>query len=190
MTVDVQKLVGHVIGKEGGYSDHPADRGGPTRWGITQQVARAFGYKGDMRTLPRDTAVAIYTRRYWTDIGLASVAEIAPDVAVEMFDIGVNMGPRVAVEFLQRSLNALNREGRNYPDIAADGAIGAMTIASLKHFVAKRGVIGLIVLLKAVMTLRAARYIEIAEENPTQEAFLFGWLANRAFTGQFSGSGK
>lgn len=41
-----------ILGKEGGYVDHPSDKGGPTRWGITQTTARAHGYTGDMRNLP------------------------------------------------------------------------------------------------------------------------------------------
>ena len=46
MTIDT--LIDGVIGREGGYSNHPADRGGPTRWGVTEAVARANGYRGDM----------------------------------------------------------------------------------------------------------------------------------------------
>ncbi|MES2753138.1 MAG: glycosyl hydrolase 108 family protein, partial [Pseudomonadota bacterium] len=32
---DIATLIDAVIGREGGYSNHPADRGGPTRWGVT-----------------------------------------------------------------------------------------------------------------------------------------------------------
>ncbi len=49
-----------VLAREGGFVDHPNDRGGPTCWGITEQVARAHGYRGDIRELPRSTAEAIY----------------------------------------------------------------------------------------------------------------------------------
>ncbi len=41
--MDVDSLIDEVIGREGGYSNHPADRGGPTRWGVTEKVARAHG---------------------------------------------------------------------------------------------------------------------------------------------------
>ena len=44
MTIDT--LIDGVIGREGGYSNHPADKGGPTRWGVTEAVARANGYRG------------------------------------------------------------------------------------------------------------------------------------------------
>lgn len=183
--MDIDKLIDRLIGKEGGYADHPVDRGGPTKWGVTEQVARAWGYLGAMRDLPRGTAIQIYARRYWLDTGLADVATVAPDIAEELFDVAVNMGTRWAGLFLQRALNALNRGASDYPDIAVDGAIGRLTLDTLKRFFASRGVPGLVVLLKAVMALRATRYIEIVETNPSQEVFLFGWLANRAFAGHF-----
>ena len=55
-------LIDALIEREGGYVNHPADRGGPTCFGITEAVARAHGYRGAMRQLPRDEAVAIYRR--------------------------------------------------------------------------------------------------------------------------------
>lgn len=45
MTAD--QIIEGILGKEGGYVDHPSDKGGPTRWGITQTIARAHGYTGD-----------------------------------------------------------------------------------------------------------------------------------------------
>ena len=179
MGVDVNKLVDRLIGVEGGYSDHPADRGGPTMWGITQQVARAHGYMGDMRKLPREFAVAIYMQVYWSEPGLDRVNAIAPEIAVELFDVAVNMGTRWAGLFLQRALNALNRGESDYPDVAADGRIGALTIGALGGLLRRRKEPGLDVLLRAITCLRGARYIEIAEANPSQEAFVYGWLANR-----------
>ena len=51
--VDVHGLIDALIDREGGFVDHPADSGGPTCFGITQAVARAHGYAGPMRQLPR-----------------------------------------------------------------------------------------------------------------------------------------
>ena len=55
-----EKLLGH----EGGFVDHPKDPGGATRYGITQRVARANGYEGDMRNLPISEAKRIARKDY------------------------------------------------------------------------------------------------------------------------------
>lgn len=177
MTLD--RLIDAVIDREGGYVDHPADRGGPTRFGITLATARADGFTGDLRALPRTRAVAIYRRRYWTEPGLDRLALHAPTLAAELFDTGINMGPPVAIGFLQRALNALNRGASDYPDIAADGRIGAATLTALTAFLAHRGAGGETVLLRAIEALQGERYLTLAERRPANEAFLYGWLANR-----------
>lgn len=174
-----ETLVDPLIGREGGYSNHPADRGGPTRWGVTEAVARKYGYFGDMRELPRQTAVDIYRCRYWIEPNLDHVAEHSEAVAEELLDTGVNMGPAVAGMFLQRALNALNRQAKDYPDVKADGEIGPVTLNALRAFLALRGREGEAVLLKALNCLQGARYIEIAEGRPQNEAFVFGWLRTR-----------
>lgn len=177
--MDPTDLIDAVIDREGGYVDHPADPGGATRWGITQATARADGYTGDMRALSRARAATIYRRVYWLRPGLDRIAERAPALAAELFDTGVNMGAGVAIGFLQRALNALNRGASDYPDIAADGACGACTLAALDGFLARRGRSGETVLLKAVEALQGERYLSLAERRPAAEAFLYGWLANR-----------
>ena len=178
MTID--DLIDGVIGREGGYTNNPLDRGGPTIWGITQQVARAFGYQGDMQLMPRDTAVRIYRQRYWTTPGFDQVAATMPNVAAEMFDCGVNMGPARAGGFLQRALNLLNSGATLYPDIATDGQIGPMTIHALALYTQRRGSAeGQSVLLWMIRAFRTGRYAEIAESNPSQETFEYGWVARQ-----------
>jgi lysozyme family protein len=49
----IESLIDDVLAREGGYVDHPDDRGGATNFGITERVARASGYDGPMRELPR-----------------------------------------------------------------------------------------------------------------------------------------
>ena len=175
----IDALIDAVIGREGDFSDRPADRGGATRWGITEAVARAHGYRGDMRAFPRDEAARIYARIYWARPGFDQVERIAPDVAAELFDTGVNMGPAVAVAFLQRALNALNRGARDYPDLVPAARIDDATLAALAAFVKQRAPHGETVLLKALEALQGERYLDLAERRPANEAFLYGWLANR-----------
>jgi len=177
MTVD--EMIAALIDREGGYAADPADRGGATRWGITEAVARQQGYPGAMRDLPRATAVAIYKRLYWLGPRYDAVSRLAPTLAAELLDAGVNMGPATATTFLQRALNALNRGATDYPDIAPDGVIGTRTLAALTAFLKGRGARGEAVLVRAVDALRGARYVALAEARPADEAFLYGWLANR-----------
>lgn len=175
----VTDVIDALIAREGEYSDHPSDRGGPTRFGITEQVARAWGYAGHMRDLPRETAEAIYLERYWTGPGFNQVAARTDAIAEEMLDTGVNMGPMVASKFLQRALNVLNRGASAYPDVAVDGVIGRMTLYALDRFIAARGPEGLKVLLRMLNAQQSVRYIELAEARPSQEEFEYGWQRER-----------
>jgi lysozyme family protein len=177
--IDVDELVDALITREGGYVDHPADKGGPTCFGITEPVARANGYGGRIRDLPRSEAAAIYRRIYWQRPAFDRVAERSARVAAELFDTGVNMGPAVAATFLQRALTALNRNGSDYADLVPDGRIGAVSLAALDSFLAIRGSSGESVLLRALEALQGERYLRLAERRPANEAFLYGWLANR-----------
>jgi lysozyme family protein len=176
----VGELIDELIEREGGYVNHPADKGGPTRFGITEAVARAHGYGGAISELPREEAEAIYRRLYWLRPRFDEVAERAPAIATELFDTGVNMGPAVASTFLQRALTALNRNGKDYADLVPDGRIGPTTIAALDAFLEARGRKGgETVLLRALEALQGERYLRLAEKRPANEAFLYGWLANR-----------
>lgn len=176
---DLEAQLDALVQREGGYVNHPADRGGPTRWGITEQVARAFGYTGAMKDLPVARAKDIYRERYWEDPNFDEVADRYPEVAEELFDTGVNMGTSVASKFLQRGLNLMNRGAGDYPDILADGRIGKITISTLDRYKAKRGSRGGEVLRKTLNGFQLERYAAIVEANPSQEAFMYGWVDQR-----------
>jgi lysozyme family protein len=179
-TIDVDQMIDGLIEREGGFVANPADKGGQTCFGITEAVARANGYRGSMRQLPREEAAAIYKRLYWLRPRFDQVAKRSGRVAAELFDTGANMGPAVATTFLQRALTALNRNGKDYPDLVPDGRIGAQTLAALDAFFGLRGKAGgATVLLRALEALQGERYLRLAERRPANEAFLYGWLANR-----------
>lgn len=175
----VDDYIEALMAREGGYVDHPNDRGGPTNHGVTEQVARAFGYHGRMQDMPRSLAKSIYLERYWEAPKFNQINEHSAAVAEELLDTGVNMGPGVAARFLQRALNVLNAEGKHYPDITVDGAIGRMTIAALRAYLGARGKDGHVVLLRALNAQQGVRYIELAEARPSQESFVHGWLLHR-----------
>ena len=164
--VNADSLIDALIDREGKYVNHPSDKGGPTCFGITEAVARAHGYQGAMRDLPRAEAAAIYRRLYWLRPGFDKIADRCPQVAAELFDTGVNMGPAVAATFLQRALTALNRNAADYPDLVPDGRIGAVTLSALDQFLGLRGTTGEAVLMRALEALQGERYLRLAERRP------------------------
>lgn len=105
-----------LLGHEGGFSDHAADPGGKTRYGVTEAVAREVGYKGDMRELPLDLAKRIYFERYWRPV---RADDLPPGIRYVVFDGAVNSGPAQATKWLQRALG-----------VEADGLIGPQTLAA------------------------------------------------------------
>jgi len=105
-----------LLKHEGGYSDHAADPGGKTRFGITEAVAREVGYRGDMRELPLDLAKRIYKDKYWDTV---KAEQLPAGVRYTVFDAAVNSGPGQSVKWLQRALG-----------VKDDGVIGPQTLAA------------------------------------------------------------
>lgn len=170
----VESIIDDVIKAEGGYANDPNDSGGETMYGITKATAKANGYTGEMKDMPRSVAVVIYRTQYVTAPGFEKVIQLSADVAAELVDTGVNMGPSWAGKFLQRSLNALNSSG-----LDVDGKVGPASIAALKSYLTKRGSQGETVLLRALNSLQCTRYIELTEANSKNATFIYGWIANR-----------
>jgi len=108
-----------LLRHEGGYSDRAADPGGKTRYGVTEAVARANGYTGDMRELPLDVARRIYRAAYW-DVVRAD--ELPDAVRYAVFDGAVNSGVRQSVRWLQRAVDATD-----------DGILGPATLRAVQR---------------------------------------------------------
>ncbi len=180
MSAFTEKIIDNVLAAEKGYVDHPNDRGGPTNWGITEVVARANGYTGAMRDMQQSFARTIYEKRYIAEPKFDQVVALHAGIGEELIDTGVNMGPSRAAEFLQRWLNAFNGQGSKYPDMFVDGRLGPVSLDALRKYLAWRGQNeGGAVMLKALNSAQAMRYLDIAEANKTQEDFIYGWIRSR-----------
>ncbi|WP_131669260.1 glycoside hydrolase family 108 protein [Psychrobacter pygoscelis] len=111
-------LFDRLMGHEGGYVNNPKDPGGETMWGVTKRVARAYGYNGPMRQLPKATAQAIADKLYWQAV---HGDELDPLIAWQVLDAAYNHGNRQAIKFLQKAVGA-----------STDGIIGPRTLAAVK----------------------------------------------------------
>lgn len=172
----MRDIINRIIEVEGGYVNDPSDSGGATKYGVTEDVAVAYGYTGDMQDLPRSVAFEIYKKRYWDAVRGDDLAALSGAVAAEVVDTGVNMGQSRAVKFLQRALNVLNVGGELYDDLEPDGLAGPITVQALREYLAERDESAL---LKALNCLQGAYYIELAERREKDERFVYGWLTHR-----------
>jgi len=112
-----------------------------------------------------------YRRTFWDPLQGDALPE--QSLAAELFDTAVNMGLTRATEFLQRALNVLNRNGKLYADLVVDGDLGPRTLAAVRAYL-KTDKVEL--LLKILNVLQGARYIQLMDQSPGQEAFARGWF--------------
>jgi len=119
-----QACVDIVLAHEGGYSDHPRDPGGATRFGITQTTLAQWRgrpvSKADVRRLGADEAREIYYANYWNALNCDA---LPPGVDLTVFDFGVNAGTGRAARHLQRIVAS-----------HADGVVGPATIEAVEGF--------------------------------------------------------
>jgi len=179
MNERIRTIIDGVIALEGGFVDHPSDPGGATKYGITERVARASGYRGAMRELPRSTAFEIYWLQYVVAPNFDDIAAIDSAVAEELIDTGVNAGPARAATWFQEALNAFNERGRAWSNIVEDGDIGPATIGAFQAFKRRRGSGGTRAMLGALDALQGAHYLRLADNDSKFEDFAFGWFAHR-----------
>jgi lysozyme family protein len=130
MLANYPDILKRVLKHEGGYTNHPRDRGGPTNKGITQGVYDDFRELAGLpvrsvKLLAPEEMAAIYDRQYWDKVA----GDMLPgglDYAV--FDFGVNSGVGRANQYLQRCLAS-----RKLYDGRIDGIVGIRTLAALKR---------------------------------------------------------
>lgn len=180
-----QWIIADKTAVEAGYVNNSDDRGGETNCGITRSLAMEFKadlvklYKWDglMQHLTKEMAFYIYDQRFWKGMKLDDIMLRCPYLADKMFDIGINSGSKFCVIQLQTVLNVLNNKGAMYKDVDADGSMGGKTLGAIDSFLKARGNRkARWTLLKALICIQGANYINIPKNNESQETFTFGWL--------------
>lgn len=152
---------------EGGFSDHPADRGGATsQYGIIQSELARWRHrpvsKQEVREMGAEEAKAIYDAWYWRPLGCHLIASKA--VAICVFDIGVVRGIGVPPKYCQQICNA------HGAGLVLDGHVGPKTIDAINAIDPKVFV--------AEFAAKARNgFLAIVAGRPSQAVFIRGWLA-------------
>jgi len=156
------EILDEVLRREGGYVDHPADRGGPTNRGITAATLGAWRTMGrpatreEVQALTMHEARVIYTQQYVT----APRFDRIPDLRLRalLVDFGVHSGPTRAVRALQRAV-----------DVPADGVIGPMTLRALA--LADGSAV-----YRSVLQERGELLAALLQRDASQREFAAGWI--------------
>lgn len=170
--IDMSNIVDDILRREGAkFTDDPKDRGGPTKYGITQTswddyVAKdpSHAPASDVRAITEPMARDFYEAEYikpFAWIGNEGLRSLVIDSAVQH-------GKPRAVRWLQRAAGA-----------AEDGLIGPQTKARVtldnsenpdllaQHYNA---------LYQRVLVTRIRFYGEIVKLSPSMSRFIEGWL--------------
>ena len=165
----IEDMINDILRREGGFTDHPADRGGPTKFGITQKtLSNYYGYnvmRGDVEALSEEVAREIYERNYFI---APRIDRLPETIQPFIFDSAVNHGPRRAIKFVQ---SVCNQAGYD-PQISEDGAMGPNTRRAAEWAEQEMGEF----FLKSLIEERRNFYRMIVQARPSQQVFLKGWM--------------
>ncbi len=174
---------------EGGYVNDPDDKGGETYRGIARKFhpdwdgwiifdkekessSSSLSSRLDGNPVLQAKIQKFYLNEYWNKVN----GDLIPEqrIANEVYDNAVNMGYKQSSEYLQRTINILNRNQKEdfYKDIKVDGNIGPGTIEALKQCLKLNGAKRV---LNVINGFQFKHYLELMEKNPVNEKYI-GWF--------------
>lgn len=147
-----------LLKHEGGFVNHPKDPGGATNLGVTKRVwERWIGRRvsvQEIKDLTPERVAPLYKKRYWDKV---HADELPWGLALQVFDFGVNAGPRRAIRTLQKTVGTL-----------ADGLYGPMTRKAIDKYVNENG-------LAVTITEFASNRMKFYKSLKTYTTFGRGW---------------
>lgn len=147
------------------FTNHPADKGGQTRFGIIQTVYNTYRTNKGLETQSVKDIILpevqdIYYTGYWVP---AKCQSMPGKLAIAVFDTTVNSGKGRSIKILQQAIGA-----------TVDGIIGQETLQKLKSLDEAK-------VANKYIDTREAFYHAIVDHDATQSVFLNGWLRRAKF---------
>jgi lysozyme family protein len=167
-----KKVAPIILKHEGGYVNHPSDKGGPTNKGITQVTWNKYAMSdtnneptlANLKKLTDEDATNIYRKRYWEPKGFCNIND--ERVSLMIYDWTITSGG--AIKQIQKLLvKDFNQK------IVIDGGIGNETIVAINNVEEQDK------LLKRISEVRKKYYTDLTYTNGEkndQDVFLKGWL--------------
>ena len=156
----MDKIIQDVIAREGGFVNHPDDKGGPTKYGITQAtLAKWRGVPvaaSQVEELTEEEAAKIYYKLYLTDTRVDHILD--KNLQALVFDYAVHSGAARAIKDLQRVLG-----------LKDDGEIGPLTLQAANYTQTGN-------LRKKYLAARISFLGRLITDKPTQAVFAAGWM--------------
>lgn len=156
----LDKVIHDLVQREGGFVNKKSDRGGPTKYGITQATLQDWRKKKvtiqDVIDLPLAEAEEIYLEWYVKRPGYLAFDD--EPLAEQLIDAGVNHGCGTAIKMLQRAVG-----------VNPDGGIGPQTIAAVMKLKKVDVFIGF-------MGQRLAYYANPCLKHESQWEYAQGWM--------------
>lgn len=161
--MSLDKALEYLLRHEGGWSNHPADRGGATMYGITQGTYDQWRTgvvkkpKASVRKISKEEARDLYEVMYWRAGGCD---RLPWPISYLCFDACVNSGVGRGVRWVQGGLG-----------LPADGKVGTKTIAAANEAVDSGNAQKLL----NIVDQRVSFLARLVQRSPSQAAFLLGW---------------
>jgi len=160
--VTIPDILEGVLRREGWptITDHPQDRGGLTKGGITRRAVEDWRGRSvtrmELKGLTKREALTILEQSFVSTNGIHRVPD--EELKTQLIDNAVLSGPVNAVKDLQRAIK-----------VRQDGLIGPVTLGRIES-------IGRTAVRQRLAVTRTLRLAKIAAKDSSQNVFLVGWL--------------
>ena len=160
-----ESFSGKLLRLEGGYVNHPLDRGGPTKYGVILTVWQEHGHDKDgdgdidaedIKKLSEGDAKYIAKKIFW-DYFLADLI-LNQSLAEFIVDWGYNSGRKTVAKIVQRVVKA-----------TVDGIVGPQTVTAINCADQE-------LLFNALKIERKVFLNNIIKRRPEQIVFYDGWM--------------
>lgn len=173
----------YMLENEGGFANEKYDKGGATKYGVSQSLMREMYKHGsiwldlhrdgiidekDVEKLTLEDVKTVYYVEFWKK-GIDRIATIHENIGIKLFDIAVNIGVLQASKMFQKSLNKCAKK----EILKVDGAIGVKTLGLLAYYISQKmgnEIVG------TLINYLIEYYKAIINKDPTQNKFWGGWL--------------